>query len=450
MNLNNKKILVVGVGKSGIAAVRLLQQRGIPVKATDKYICKNTRILKNEGVEIEIGHMNSSFIDDVDCVIISPGVSDTCEVITWARERKIPLISEIELAAHFLKAPLIAVTGTNGKTTTTSLITHIFNVNGIDAVSCGNIGYPLSTACIEHSQLDYYVCELSSFQLERIHTFTPHISVLLNITPDHGDRYESVLEYQKAKLNMYQNQGSDQWAVANIRCKEIVHPIVTRDRIKTFYFGLSRDSQADIFYENDAIIMCVDGNETVLCNREDIKIPGHHNVENIMAALLCAYIGKVSTEGCRQALKTFYGVTHRLEYVDTLNGVRFINDSKSTNIDSLSVAIESFDMPIILIAGGRNKGGDFGVLGEAIKEKVSHIVCIGEAADEIETSLNAFTNVEKQLTLKAAVNKSYEIAEAGSVVLLSPGCASFDMFKDYEDRGNKFKKIVQGLKKCSS
>lgn len=450
MDVQGKNVLVVGLAKSGIAAARLLVKHGANVRVTDSgtkpEIAEEGEKLTQFGVQVETGTHSKEFLRGIDFIVISPGVPDSCPVIRWAREDLLPVISEIELASRFARAPIIAITGTNGKTTTTSLIAHILNENGIKSVACGNIGRPLSSVVVELKDLAYIVCEVSSFQLERIVRFQPHISVFINLTPDHLDRYPSMRAYQAAKMNIFQNQDDTDWAIANESCAGFLRETLEKRKINTIYFNKDRSGLARLFMEEGTLYINLHNRCETVCRRDEVKLFGDHNLENIFSGIAAAAICGVPTAGIAEALKSFKAVSHRLEYIDTVNGVRFVNDSKGTNVDSVLVALKSFDPRIVLIAGGRDKGGDFTPLRDLVRERVREVVVIGEAADKISAQLEGTTAITRAATLDEAMARGLAVAQAGETVLLSPGCASFDMFKNYEHRGDEFKRVVRELK----
>ncbi|HRZ87195.1 MAG TPA: UDP-N-acetylmuramoyl-L-alanine--D-glutamate ligase, partial [bacterium] len=395
---------------------------------------------------VETGAHTRQFAEGVDFMVVSPGVPDSCPVLGWARESLTPVISEIELASRFMDVPVIAVTGTNGKTTTTSLIAHILNENGIKAAACGNIGTPLSAIVVENRDIAYAVCEVSSFQLERIVAFKPFISVFLNLTPDHLDRYPSMKEYLDAKLCIFDNQGPREWAVVNYQYRELVSGIVERKKISGIYFNTVSEPLVNLFARDGVLYLNLHNREEAVCRRDEVRLFGEHNLENIFSGIAAGVICGVPLPGIASALRSFQAVPHRLEYVDAVAGVAFVNDSKGTNVDSVTVALKSFAGGIILIAGGRDKGGDFRPLRDLVAARVKAVIVIGEAADKIAEHLAGAAPVARAATLDEAVACGLRDGAAGDTVLLSPGCASFDMFRNYEHRGDEFRRIVRELK----
>lgn len=418
MDVTNKRILVVGFGKSGLAASRLLLSKGACVWITEKEdnieLRKLAEDMIRDGARVELGRHSRKFIEGTELIVISPGVGHECEVVGWAREYEIPVISELELASWYIACPLVAVTGTNGKSTVTSLIEHIFRCSGRSVVACGNIGVPLSEVALQKNILDLAIVEVSSFQLEYINSFRPDVAVWLNFSFDHLDRHQSMEEYLEAKLNIFKNQGPGDWAV--IYSKELNH-VKKKVRAKVVVYG----KEMSEYY-----------------------CPGVFQ-ENVSAAVALTKIYGVGPEDIKSTIDTFKPLPHRLEHVATINGVKFIDDSKATNIDSVLGALDSVEGQVILILGGRDKGDDFGKLKETILKKASSVVAIGEARDKICSQLNNTVHIEKRPNLGDAVRCAFRIAAPGRTVLFSPGCSSFDMFRDYKQRGEAFQECVDRL-----
>jgi len=428
MNLHNKNVLVVGLGISGTAAGRLLLRHGARVWITEKEVSPKTKTLAEaftkEGAVVELGGHSEEFVRGKDFIVISPGVDKKNEVMRYAAKYEISVISEIELACWYVKCPLICVTGTNGKSTVTSLIDDIFKSAGKKSIACGNLGKPMSEIALEGKKLDYAVVEVSSFQLEYVKSFRPYVSVWLNFSYDHLDHHASMDEYLAAKLRIFENQTEEDWAV--------------------------------IYYEEEGRVGDIRANKVIygqdveLENYQDkTLLKGRHNYENISAAAAVAKICGISDEAFYVALKNFRPLSHRTEHVANINGVDFIDDSKATNVHAVIPALNGFTKPIILILGGRDKGDDFTRLKEAVKEKVQLVVVIGEASDKIVSQLNGNTPIHKAKTMADAVEYSFKHSHPGTTVLLSPGCSSFDMFKDYKDRGRFFREAVNSLKEHS-
>lgn len=429
-----KKIAtVVGLGISGAGAARLLNKKGWEVKITEGADTQEVRerakgLQKLRGIKIELGKHTKDFIAGSQLVITSPGVKDNAIPLVWARELGIPVIDEIELGYRFCPCRIIAVTGTNGKSTTTTLIGEILNAAGLDAVVCGNIGLSFCEKVAHVKKNSVIILEVSSFQLQRIDKFRPYVSVFLNITQNHLDRHKNFREYLDAKLNIFKNQKRSDWAILNYEDKRLRH-VNKHIRPRVLYFGDSPDI-----------------NGACAKDAPEILLKGGHNVRNALAATLVGNIFKIKPEVIKSVLKKFSGLEHRCEYVAEIDGIKFINDSKATTVDAAMWAIRSFDEPVILIAGGRDKGSDFTVLKGLIEEKVRAVVLIGEAKTKIRIQLLGSAPIREAQDLEGAVNLSFNLASEGDAVLLSPMCASFDMFKNFEERGGRFKKAVMALK----
>ena len=448
LNLKNRKVLVVGLGKSGIAASHLLIRHGARVTATDNRsidaLSEGVKRLISMGVNIEAGgHRQETFLSS-DLIILSPGVPVVTPPLIRAKEMGIKIIGEIELAYQFLNAPVIAVTGSNGKSTTTTLIGEILKAKGDKIFVGGNIGTPLSEFILSGSDSDCAVVEVSSFQLETIEDFRPAISILLNISPDHLDRYKSLKDYADAKFRIFENQVEGDFAIIN---GDEVWKQDISGRIKgnVVVFSRKRKVQNGIHIEDGWMVSTIDNHIGKICEVSKIGIKGLHNLENSMAAAAAALLWGCSNEAIAHTLKEFPGLEHRLEFVRELGGVKYINDSKGTNVGAVIKSIEGFNEPILLIAGGRDKGGDFSPLRSLIKEKVKRLILIGEAKDKIAAAAGDVTTAIYADSLEDAVHIASNEAAKGDVVLLSPACASFDMFKNFEERGRLFKEIVWKL-----
>ncbi len=491
MEIKDKKITIVGIGRSGVGAANLLSELGAEVIVTDR---KNGSELKSfigniaPDVKTVLGRHPEDIFLSADMVIISPGVPLDILPLSKAREKGIPIIGELELAyliirslanselssLPLLKVQFLAITGTNGKSTTTSLTDFMLKKGGYRTILGGNIGIALTEEIFKiiksskskvrnlvknqdsetqtvNFQMDYIVTEVSSFQLESIQDFRPKGALILNITPDHLDRYHRLEDYYDAKLRIFLNQGEGDFLIINADDKELIKVVDEKLKMKSikpeiFYF--SREKEVEGVYFKNGKIYCNLSNPLIaarhsrLIDTEEIKIKGVHNLENAMAALLAG----CPIDAVRNSLKEFSGLEHRLEFVREIDGVKYFNDSKGTNIGAVIKSLESFEEPIILIAGGRDKAGDFSVLRNLVKEKVKAMVLIGEAAEKINKALGDLVETFLAKNLEEAALISRNISTKGDIVLLSPGCASFDMFVDFEDRGRQFKKIVNGLK----
>lgn len=446
--LKDRNVLVVGLGRSGVAASRLLARNGASVTATDNKVfdalSAEAKELLPLGVNIEAGRHKPETFLSADLIILSPGVPADIAPIAKAKERGIKIISEIELAWHLLNAPVIAITGSNGKSTTTTLIGEILKAKGDKVFVGGNLGTPLTEYVLSGAGSDCVVAEVSSFQLETIEGFRPAIAVLLNISPDHLDRYRDIREYREAKFRIFENQGPGDFAVIN---GDEPWSVDIRKRIKGEVISFSRKRRVErgLYTEDGWIVSTVDHCEGKVCKISEIGIRGVHNLENSMAATAAALLLGCSQETIAPALKKFSGLEHRLEFVREIGGVKYINDSKGTNVGAVIKSVEGFDEPLLLIAGGRDKGSDFLPLRPLIKEKVRRLILIGEAREKIGAAVGDLTTTVYSDSLEEAVRIAFREAVKGDVVLLSPACASFDMFKNFEERGRRFKEIVWKL-----
>jgi UDP-N-acetylmuramoylalanine--D-glutamate ligase len=441
------KITVVGAGKSGVSAALLAKKLGHSVLLTEKgakeKFSSSIPLLEEYGIQYEFGGHSDGVLLNTELVITSPGVPPNSDVIRSAEIRRIPIVSEVEFASQQITNPIVAITGTNGKTTTTALTQWLFQTAGIPSIACGNIGVPMSQLIVDGLDASkWLIVETSSYQLDRISTFSPRISAMLNITPDHLSYHGTMEEYSKAKHRIYANQQLNADYIYNLDDvstypKNDIRPQVSAFSLKTeSEFGIFADEMKLYFTENGSRIHCI--------LRSELGLPGIHNCYNSMAAALIARKAGINVASIAKGLQTFQGVEHRLEFVRELKGVRYINDSKATNVDSTKYALTSYDAPIIWIAGGRGDNNDYDILTEEITKNVRTIIAIGEESDAIATYFSNF-NVQQCATLEDAVNYATSIAKADEVVLFSPACKSFDMFSNYEERGMIFKQIVNSL-----
>ena len=447
MDLNGKKVLVVGLARTGIATAKFLKAKGSLVTATEMKPKEEMKEAVEElkGMDIATewgGHQTETFLKQ-ELIVASPGVDLNIEPIQRAIQQGVQVISEIELAYHFIHVPIIAVTGTNGKTTTTLLIGEMLKEDGRKVGVGGNVGEPLILFADGQGRWEVLVVEISSFQLEAIEDFRPQISILLNISEDHLDRYASYDDYIRAKMRIFANQNSGDLAVLNSD-----DPIVMRfgDRIKArkALFSLKERLDEGVFSNGRTITLRRAGNEEKY-SLAKTPLKGIHNVENMMAALTAARIFGCSKKAIQGALNRFKGLEHRLEFVREIEGVRFYNDSKGTNVGSVVKSLQSFSEPVVLIAGGKDKNGDLSPLEELIRKRVKHLILIGEAKERMNRELGGLTETVIAKTMEEAVLIAHQKAKAGEVVLLSPACSSFDMFKDYKERGKIFKEAVRRL-----
>jgi UDP-N-acetylmuramoylalanine--D-glutamate ligase len=377
-------------------------------------------------------------------IIPSPGVPPHNALLMEAMRRNIPIISEIELAYRFINVPLIAVTGTNGKTTTTTLLGDILKASGKKVFIGGNIGKPLIEYVKDHQQADFIVAEVSSFQLQWIHTFRPSIAVWLNMTRDHTDYHGSFAEYCRVKSRIFRNQTNRDYAIINAEDEQIrkMEHVIPSQRIR---FS-SRDRLPEgVFIDHENIVLKIPVIREEKYPLNMVSLPGPHNVENVMAAVVAARLVGCAPDDVTTAIKSFYGLPHRIEFVAEKNSVKFYDDSKGTNVGSVQRALETFAQPVILLLGGRDKEGDFESLKPILKEKAKKIFLFGEARDRIGSLIGTELPVNKVAKLKDAVFGAYREAQSGDVILLSPGCASFDEFANYKERGNYFKDVVRNL-----
>lgn len=449
ITIEAKKFLVVGLARSGIACARFLRDRGGAVTATDfrpiDALDEGVKGLKNLGIEIETGGHNTKTFLDSDIIVVSPGVPMSIRPIRAARDDGIDVISEIELAYGFINAPIIAITGTNGKTTTTTLIGEIFKKSGKEIFVGGNIGNPLIEYVRSGREAEYVAAEISSFQLEGISAFRPKVALLLNISPDHLDRYPSYIDYVKAKKGIFLNQREGDIAILNADDRLVLEIGDSLEKVRKIYFSKKRKIEKGVYQRGQSIVSEV-LDETHYYSTDLFKIKGSHNVENIMAAIAATEVCGCASEDIKETVNNFEGLAHRLEFVDEVCEVDFYNDSKATNIGAVEKSLESFDQPIILIAGGKDKGTGYDSLKDLVKEKVKTLVVFGEAGEAIYKNLGPLTQPFKAHILRDAVELAFSKASHGDVVLFSPACSSYDMFRDYEERGNAFKGFVRALK----
>ncbi len=444
MELQGKRVLVIGMGRAGVAAARLLETKGARVTITDKKGREELKEafgeLEGRGIRIETGGHPLELLEDTEIIVASPGVPPNIPLLERAKEKKIPVIGELELASSFLKVPIIAVTGTNGKTTTATLIGEILKKEGKRVAVAGNIGYPLSS-CVD-KDYELMVSEVSSFQLERIKTFHPFISIMLNIASDHLDRYRDLDEYIGAKKRIFLNQKRGDFAVLNRDDPNC--PTLSIEAKKIFF---SQEKLAEGVYLREGRVMAkLSGGLQEVIHQEKIGIKGPHNLENALAAIATCLILRVKVASIKKVLKEFKGVPHRMEFVKKVKGVGFVNDSKATNVSSVMKSLASFTEPIILIAGGRDKGLDYSPLRPLVKERVKALILLGEAKEKIAQALSSYKRIKMAEDMKEAVNIAFKLAEEGETVLLSPACSSYDMFQNFEERGETFKEAVRELR----
>ena len=444
MELTGKKVLVVGFGKTGFSTTRFLLQHGAVVTLNDiQNRIELPREFVRQGVTVETGaHRIETFVHQ-DCIVVSPGVSLMQRPIIEARSRGIEVISEIELAFRFLHAPLIAVTGTNGKTTTTALIGSMLQQAGKKVFVGGNIGTPLIEAVMVPESFDYVVAEVSSFQLEAIEQFRPAVSVLLNLTEDHLDRHPTFEDYVQAKAAIFKNQQASDVVVLNYDDPH-VRSLAQQVRARVCFFSTTSRLDEGIFYNGQVHLQQRHTSEQTF-SLAGARLQGAHNRENMLAAAAVGFACGLPLEIIRTSIVSFQGLPHRMEFVAEVDGIAFYNDSKGTNVGACVRSLESLDPPIILIAGGKDKGGSYQPLRELVAQKVKALIVIGEAQDRIVAELGALVPTVRAESLEAAVAQAFSRACVGDRVLLSPACASFDMFQSYEHRGRCFREAVAKL-----
>jgi UDP-N-acetylmuramoylalanine--D-glutamate ligase len=445
MEIRNQNISIIGAVRSGIGAARLAKSLGAVPFVSDSgskdKLKSSIEILNSEKIDYEIG-IHSDRVFDCDLMVVSPGVPSDAEVIKVAKNKKIKIVSEIEFASWFCKANIIAITGTNGKTTTTSLCGYLFNECGVKTYTAGNIGLAFSEIVIQAKENEFVSLEISSFQLDLIESFKPKIAMILNITPDHLNRYEnSIDKYASSKMKIFENQDSDDYLILNID-SELLNRYFKTSKSKSYFFSTTKKVTDGSHLENGLIKFIRDEKEEFTCSVSDIFIQGDHNIQNAMAVIIAAKIFNLDNQKITNALQSFKGVEHRLELVREIEGVKFINDSKATNIDSVIVALKSFNDPIILILGGQDKGNDYSMIKDLVLDKVKKIYAIGVSADKVFNYFHKKVKTEIKKDLEEVINSALSEARSGDIVLLSPACASFDMFDNYEHRGKVFKEIV--------
>lgn len=450
MDFNNKNVLICGMGKSGISAAKLLLRYSANITLQDykkEYELKNElKEIKDLDINILTGKNPDDIVLNMDLIVLSPGIPTNLNFIKMGKEAGIKIIGEVELAYYFIKGKIIGITGTNGKTTTTSILGDMVSRYSKKTYIVGNIGEPITNKADEMDEDSICVCELSSFQLETIDKFKPYIGAVLNISPDHLDRHITFTDYIHSKENIYKNQTEKDFLILNYD-DEFCRKMVPKTKSKVLYFS-SKEEVEGIYLKDEYIYINYSNINEKILNIKDIKLVGTHNVENIMVTILIGHLLNIPKDIIRESIVEFKAVEHRMEYVETINNIDFYNDSKGTNPESTIRAIQSVEKPIILIAGGYDKGTSYSKLVENFKDKVKLVVLIGETAKRIENEAKqiGFTNTIRVDSLKDAVNISYENGESGDIILLSPASASWGMFENYEIRGNEFKKYVNELK----
>ena len=450
MDFKDKKILVVGLGKTGMSLTSFLLKQGAQVMVSDlrerSEVEKRVSDFKGIGLPLVLeggGHSRGFFLK-AQMVLVSPGIPLDIPALKAVREKGIPVFGEVEVFADFSRTPVVAVTGTNGKTTTTALLNEMLVSSGKSTFLGGNIGRPLTDYILNGQDRDIVVAEISSFQLDTASHFSPKVGLLLNITEDHLDRYADFQAYINSKASLFRHQGKDNQAVINWDdpiCRSIGEGLSG----PAYFFSRTHKVSQGAFIDQNSAVLDL-GPTREVYDLKGFSLPGVHNLENALAAILGARLMGAAPESIQKTLLTFRGFGHRLEYVGEVRGIHFYDDSKATNVGAVVKALEGFDRPVILIAGGRDKGGDYRPLKELIQVKVKALVLIGEARKKMMKQLGSLTKTKTARSLEEAVLWGFEQGQAGDVVLLSPACSSFDMFRDYVHRGEVFQKAVRELR----
>jgi UDP-N-acetylmuramoylalanine--D-glutamate ligase len=447
MDLRNKKTVVVGLGTTGIATSLFLKSREAQVTVSDirgeGELAPSIQKLSSRGIAIETGgHQRETFLG-ADLIVVSPGAPMENPHLKAAAEKGVEIVSEIELASRHIDIPIIAVTGTNGKTTTVNLLADIFKASGKRIFLGGNVGTPLIEYVLNQHREEYIIAEISSFQLEGIKSFKPYISVLLNVAHDHLDRYVSYEEYIAAKMRIFMNQSDREYAILNADDLE-VKKLSASINASTLYFSYEKELSSGIYYK-DNILYYNNGTDQTRFSLAHINLKGIHNLHNVMAAAAASKLCGCPPQKITQTIEKFKGLPHRLEFLKESHKIKFFNDSKATNVGSVVSALEALDPPLILIAGGKDKGGDYQPLLSLVRKKVKALILLGEAKEKMNRVFKTATPTFIVESLEEAVEQSLKQASAGDTILLSPACSSFDMFKSYEERGNIFKSLVNAL-----
>jgi UDP-N-acetylmuramoylalanine--D-glutamate ligase len=447
MELRGKRVLVVGLARTGVATALFCAAHNAKVTATETRgeveLAGVAGKLREAGVTLELGGHTERTFQAQDLIVPSPGVPADDPFLANARAKGITIWSEIELAYRFLEGKLIGITGSNGKTTTTTLVHHILQSAGVKTFLAGNVGTPLISLAEEITAVTVGVVELSSFQLQLIETFRPDIGVFLNLTPDHLDRHKTIEAYGAAKARLFENQTELDAVVLNLDDQLSRQYLPKKPQV--FWFSRKQGVTQGVCLRGEDIFIIRGREEELVMKRSEIPLPGAHNVENVLAAITAARLAGVDAKSIGEAVRSFKGVEHRLEFVTESRGVRYYNDSKATNVDATLKALDAFAGRILIILGGKDKGSDYTVLRDLLGQKAILALLIGAAAEKIEAQITGSVAIERAGTLTRAVEIAAQAAKAGDVVLLAPACASFDQFQDYEERGRVFKELVKGL-----
>jgi UDP-N-acetylmuramoylalanine--D-glutamate ligase len=447
MELNGKRVLVVGLGKSGVASALFMKNHGARVTVSDTKSGDELRneipVLLDNGITVETGGHGDRTFQGQDLIVVSPGVPVDAPPLVQARSLGESVIGEIELAAQFLPGPIVAITGSNGKTTTTTLTGEIMTASGFPALVGGNIGTPAISLAERAKPGTVIVLEISSFQLETIQSFRPKVAVVLNVTPDHLDRHRTFEIYAAAKTRIFENQQSEDCAVLNADDPTCV-AMSKKTRAQVYWFSRQNEVERGTWVRGGNIVFRDGSGQREIMQVSEVPLKGAHNLENVLAAVCASVLMGCAAEKIRQAVHDFKAVEHRLEFVASIGGVDYYNDSKATNVDATIKALESFPANIHLILGGKDKGSDYTVLNDLLRQRVKRVYTIGAAAAKIESQIKGPEVVHAE-TLENAIRQAHASAHSGDVVLLAPACASFDQFKSYEHRGRNFKEMVKGL-----
>ena len=448
MDFHNKRVLVVGLGKSGVASALFLKAKGAHVTVSDAksedQLGEAIPVLLDAGIAVETGGHGERTFHGQDLIVVSPGVPVDAPSLVQARSLGETVIGEIELAAQFFPGTIVAITGSNGKTTTTTLAGELIAASGFPTMVGGNIGTPAISLVEGATPETMAVLEVSSFQLETIQTFRPKVAVVLNVTPDHLDRHRTFAAYVDAKARIFENQQESDFAVLNAddpTCAELSG----RTRARVFWFSRKKEVNQGAYTRDGQIIFSDTKTESEVMPISEIPLKGAHNLENVLAAICVGAVMGCKSEATRRAVRAFKAVEHRLEYVAKIRGVEYYNDSKATNVDATIKALESFPANIHIILGGKDKGSDYSVLKDLLHQRAKRAYTIGAAAEKIESQIKGSAEIVHAETLDLAVKRTASAAEAGDIVLLAPACASFDQFQNYEERGRVFKQLVRAL-----
>lgn len=452
MNLNyeGKQILVVGLGKTGVGLCRFLAARHALVTATDSApaaeLAPALNALQGIDITLEIGCSRPAHLENFDLIVTSPGVPPELPWLQEAVSEGVPLVGELEIAGDYLHLPLAAISGTNGKTTTTTLVGEMLQASGRRPLVGGNIGTPLVDLVDLQVQADCLILEISSFQLDTAPSFKPNTAALLNITADHLDRYTDFQAYADSKALLFRQQNAQDLAVLNAD-DPLVAALAPKLKSRIYFYSSRKKLAAGAWKTDSNLIVHLTGskNPAIDFPLADIALPGNHNLENLMAALLTALEMGATPDGCVEVLKNFQGLPHRLQWIASINGIDFFDDSKATNVDAVVRSLEHFNQPVVLIAGGRDKGGDYSPLFPWLRRKVKEVILLGEAREIMAAAFAGHVPLQIAIDMAHAVSLAFAAAGSGDVVLLSPACSSFDMFRDYAERGRIFQQAVRSL-----